>query len=127
MRGNYEQTRRCANQSLVVSQQRSNEQQHAARRNFSSSTLLSFLPALACLADAWQQRADEQLACCSRCCVIRSGCSQQAAAWPIENATEAYRHFRVQPKGMTSEGGFGHLVCAGIEVWGRVRRINDLA
>ena len=54
--------------------------------------------------------------------------SVQAAAWPIENApAEAFRHFRIQQQGMTSEGGFGHLVCAGIEIWGRVRRINDIA
>jgi len=49
--------------------------------------------------------------------------SAQVAAFPVEGATEAFRVFRILQPGMSSEGGFGHLVCAGFEVWGRVRRL----
>jgi len=45
------------------------------------------------------------------------------AHWPIEGIKDAFRYFRILQPGMTSEGGFGHLVCAGLEIWGRVRRL----
>jgi hypothetical protein len=41
------------------------------------------------------------------------------AAWEVEGANQAYRHFRIRMTGENSTGGHG-LCCAGIELWGRL-------
>jgi hypothetical protein len=44
------------------------------------------------------------------------------AAWKVEGATQAYRHFRIRQTGENSwNGNDDHvLCCAGIELWGRL-------
>jgi len=42
------------------------------------------------------------------------------AAWPIDNAAAAhFRHFRIRQTGLNSSGSH-HLMCTGIEVYGRL-------
>ena len=42
------------------------------------------------------------------------------AAWPVEGATEAFRHFRILQTGLNSNGN-NALMCAGIELHGTFR------
>ena len=42
------------------------------------------------------------------------------AAWPVEGATEAFRHFRIRVTGNNSSGS-DSLMCAGIELYGTFR------
>ena len=41
------------------------------------------------------------------------------AAWPVEGATKAFRYFRIRQTGKNSSGR-NHLMCAGIELYGRL-------
>jgi E3 ubiquitin-protein ligase HECTD1 len=46
------------------------------------------------------------------------------AAWKVEGAAQAHRHFRTRMTGANSSGVYGggdhSLACAGIELWGRL-------
>ena len=46
--------------------------------------------------------------------------SMATAAWPVEGATEAFRHFRILQTGKNSSN-YNHLMCAGIELYGAFR------
>ena len=45
--------------------------------------------------------------------------SMATAAWPVEGATEAFRHFRILQTGPANGSNF--LMCAGIELYGTFR------
>lgn len=51
--------------------------------------------------------------------------SMGTAAWPVEGADRAYRHFRILQTGPNSQGPnssyFHNLICSGIELYGRLR------
>ena len=44
--------------------------------------------------------------------------SMSSAAWPVDAGGQDYRHFRIFQTGQTSAGA-NHLMCAGIELYGR--------
>ena len=46
--------------------------------------------------------------------------SMATAAWPVEGATEAFRHFRILLTGNNASGQ-NHLMCSGIELYGAFR------
>ena len=46
--------------------------------------------------------------------------SMATAAWPVEGATEAFRHFRILQTGPNASG-YNSLMCAGIELYGTFR------
>ena len=46
--------------------------------------------------------------------------SMATAAWPVEGATEAFRHFRILQTGKNAYGD-NLLLCAGIELYGAFR------
>ena len=52
--------------------------------------------------------------------------SMSSAAWPVDAGGQDYRHFRIFQTGQTSAGAH-HLMCAGIELYGRAKFERPLA
>ena len=48
------------------------------------------------------------------------------AAWPVDAGAQAFRHFRIAQTGVNSSG-IPHLMCAGIELYGRANFERPLA
>ena len=46
--------------------------------------------------------------------------AMSTAAWPVDAGGQDYRHFRIFQTGQTSAGA-NHLMCAGIELYGRAK------
>ena len=49
------------------------------------------------------------------------------AAWPVDTGAQAFRHFRIQQMNVNSSGNRHHLMCAGIELYGRASFERPLA
>ena len=55
-----------------------------------------------------------------------AGVAMSTAAWPVDAGGQGYRHFRIFLTGQTSFGNH-HLMCAGIELYGRAKFERPLA
>ena len=53
--------------------------------------------------------------------------AMSTAAWPVHAGGQGYRHFRIFQTGQTSAWGGHHLMCAGIELYGRAKFERPLA
>jgi hypothetical protein len=52
--------------------------------------------------------------------------AMSTAAWPVDAGAQAFRHFRIAQTGVNS-AGTQHLMCAGIELYGRANFERPLA
>lgn len=52
--------------------------------------------------------------------------AMSTAAWPVDAGAQAFRHFRIAQTGVNSSG-IPHLMCAGIELYGRANFERPLA